>query len=335
MVILPAASSHLATDTEESYERLDSVSIPTNTQPRSLGRTLKLYLVDGSPTGVITAELGNWSGKVLVASRSALPDLVKRKEAGQTGVYLLTGPDPTSLGRTLVYVGESDTVKRRLVAHDSDEAKQFFDRICIIVSKDENLTKAHGRYLESRILELIRKAARVHPVNATEPEFGGLPEAEIADMEGFLSEVEVLLPVLGFDLLRSGIDTDVGPQAPTDVGPTFRFTEAGTSARAKEAGGEFVVLAGSKARVKEVKSCPEGARALRRQLVEDGALKKEPEGKLYHFVRDVPFGSPSGAASAVYGGSVSGRIYWKVEGSDLNYGEWRDQRLATAREGSG
>ena len=314
---------------------MESVSTPTNTGGRSFGRTLKLYLVDGSPTGVITAELGNWSGKVLVASRSALPDLVKRDEAGQTGVYLLTGPDSKSPGRTLVYVGESDTVKKRLVTHDSDDAKQFFDRICVIVSKDENLTKAHGRYLESRLLSLIRKAARVHAVNGTEPEFRGLPEPEIADMEGFLSEVEVLLPVLGFDLLRRGPDAGSGTQIPTHEGPTFLFSQAGTSARAKEAGGEFVVLAGSRARVREIKTCPEGIRASRRQLVEDRALIKEPDGKFYRFERDVPFGSPSGAASIVYGGNANGRQHWKVEGSDLSYGEWRDQRLAVAQGGSG
>ena len=310
------------------------MSIPPNTHSGSFGRTLKLYLVDGSPAGVITAELGNWSGKVLVASRSALPDLVKREEAGQTGVYLLTGPDPTSLGRTLVYVGESDTVKKRLVAHDSDEAKQFFDRICVIVSKDENLTKAHGRYLESRILELIRKAARVHPVNATEPDFRGLPEAEIADMEGFLSEVEVLLPVLGFDLLRSGPDADSGPERPPER-PTFRLSLAGTSARAKEAGGEFVVLSGSTARVEETNSCPEGIRALRRQLVEDGALAEQSDGEFFRFMRDVSFGSPSRAASIVYGGGISGPQYWKVGDSDLSYGEWRKERLAVAEGGSG
>ena len=312
-----------------------SVATPTNTGGRSFGRTLKLYLVDGSPSGVITAELGNWSGKVLVASRSALPDLVKRDESGQTGVYLLTGPDPKSPGRTLVYVGESDTVKKRLVTHDSDDAKQFFDRICVIVSKDENLTKAHGRYLESRILSLIRKAARVHPVNGTQPEFRGLPEPEIADMERFLSEIEVLLPVLGFDLLRTGSDAESGTQVPTHEGPTFLLTKAGASARAKEADGEFVILAGSRARVKENKTCPEGIRSKRRQLVEDRALIEEPDGEFYRFERNVPFGSPSGAASFVYGGSANGRKHWKVEGADLSYGEWRDQLLAVAQGGSG
>lgn len=304
---------------------------PMSTRRRRFGRTLKLYLVDGSPTGVITAELGNWSGRVLVASRSALPELIKREETEQTGVYLLTGPDPENPNRTLVYVGESDTVKRRLVAHDRDEDKQFFTRICVIVSKDENLTKAHGRYLESRILTLIKEAARVRPVNSTEPEFHGLPEPEIADMEGFLVEIEVLLPVLGFDLLRGGHGVEPGGGNGAEIDPIFEYSQAGASARAREAGGEFVVLAGSTARVKENNTCPDRIRALRNQLVEDLALVEEAGGELYRFARDVPFGSPSGAAQAVYGGSANGRKRWKVEGSDMSYREWREKRLAAAQ----
>ncbi len=226
----------------------------------SRGRTLKLYLVDGSPSAVISAELGNWSGKVLVASRSVLPDLIGRPETDQTGVYLLTGPDPASSNRTLVHVGESDTIKKRLISHDGDESKQFFTRICVIVSKDENLTKAHGRYLESRLLVLIKGAARARAVNGIQPQFRGLPEPEIADMEGFLSEIEVLLPVLGFDLLREGADPEPSRNVESGKRPTFLLAQAGISARAREAGGEFVVLAGSRARVKEIKTCPDGLR---------------------------------------------------------------------------
>ena len=302
-----------------------------NASRGSFGRTLKLYLVDGSPTGVITAELGNWSGKVVVASRSALPGLIKREETEQTGVYLLTGPDPKNPNRTLVYVGESDTVKNRLVAHDKDDDKQFFTRICVIVSKDENLTKAHGRYLESRILTLIKEAARARLVNNTKPEFHGLPEPEIADMEGFLVEIEVLLPVLGFDLLRGGTGLEFGDGNGAEKDPIFEFSQAGAYARAREAGGEFVVLNGSTARVKENKTCPDGIRDLRNQLVEDLALVKEAGGELYRFVRDVPFGSPSGAAATVYGGTANGHKLWRVEGSDLSYGEWRERLLATAQ----
>jgi hypothetical protein len=50
------------------------------------GRTLKLYLADGTPTGVITAELGVSSVRAAVASRTALPELIRREEAARTGI---------------------------------------------------------------------------------------------------------------------------------------------------------------------------------------------------------------------------------------------------------
>ena len=298
---------------------------------RRIGRTLKLFLVDGSPTGVITAELGNWSGKAVVAPRTALPELIKREEASRAGVYLLIGPDPDSPARTFVYVGESDSVRTRLASHDSDDAKQFFTRVCLIVSKDENLTKAHGRYLEARIMSLIQAAARVVLVNHTKPDFKGLPEPEIADMEGFLSEIEVLLPVLGFDVLRRTADTGDAESPSRAVEPTFAFTEVGTNALAKEAGGEFVVLAGSFARVKETNTIHDGAKDQRRQLVEDGVLMKTPDGQHYTFTRDVAFSSPSGAAAVVYAGKISGPATWKRKGDGLSYKDWRQQQLAQAQ----
>lgn len=305
-----------------------------NARGRRIGRTLKLFLVDGSPTGVITAELGNWSGKAVVAPRAALPELIKREEASRTGVYLLMGADPDNPARTLVYVGESDSVRTRLASHDADEAKQFFTRVCLIVSKDENLTKAHGRYLEARIMALIRAAARAALVNGTEPDFKGLPEPEIADMEGFLSEIEVLLPVLGFDVLRRAAETGDTDRGGDEAEPIFIFTEAGTQARAKEAGGEFVVLAGSLARVKETKTIHDGAQGQRRQFLEDGVFVKTEGGQHYTFVRDVAFSSPSGAAAVVYGGNVSGPAYWKRESDGLAYKDWRQQQLAQAQGGA-
>lgn len=43
------------------------------------GGALKLYLVDGSPSGVSTIELGIFSVRAAVASRTGLPDLIRRE----------------------------------------------------------------------------------------------------------------------------------------------------------------------------------------------------------------------------------------------------------------
>ncbi|MGC2784492.1 MAG: hypothetical protein WA397_11810 [Roseiarcus sp.] len=71
----------------------------------------------------------------------------------------------------------------------------------------------------------------------------GLPDAEIADMEGVLDEVEILPPVLGFDVLRPAgheAGSSTANAAPTKIdesrnpGEVFTFLESGTNARARE-----------------------------------------------------------------------------------------------------
>ncbi len=306
--------------------------------PSRRGRTLKLYLADGTPSGVITAELGVSSVRAAVASRTALPELIRREEASRTGVYLLVGPDPDLPGRQLVYVGEGDQVKSRLAAHDADESKEFFTRAVLIVSKDENLTKAHGRYLESRIIAAIRGAGRAKLVNGTEPPFKGLPEPEIADMERVLDEIEILLPVLGFDVLRPAGQEAGGPNrveagergtTPPAISKDalFVFTESGTDAKAREASDEFVVLAGSIAKAQEVPSCGEGLKRRRAQLIADGILAPADDRKFLRFTADTAFDSPSGAAGVVYGGNVSGNRYWRHATTGQTYGDWRKRRI--------
>jgi hypothetical protein len=51
------------------------------------GRTIRIYLVDGVPTGVLTAEIINWTGKVIVCPRSQLAELAKRDEARQFDLH--------------------------------------------------------------------------------------------------------------------------------------------------------------------------------------------------------------------------------------------------------
>jgi len=298
-----------------------------------LGRSLKLYLVDGTPTGVITAELGVSSMRAAVASRTALPELIKRKEASQTGIYLLSGPDPDLPTRDLVYVGEGDQVKSRLTSHDSDEAKDFFTRAVFVVSKDENLTKAHGRYLEGRLIKQIKSAGRARLANGTAPESSGLPEPEIADMERELAEIEVLLPVLGFDVLRP-VGKANQPNAESQIVEPeriFKYNYLETTARAKEAGGEFILLQGSQVNRKETNTCNDGASRNRAEALETGDLE-EVQGDQKHWLttKDLVFRSPSGAASFVYGGNISGPRYWTDEATGKTYAELRAAELEDA-----
>ena len=40
-----------------------------------IARTIRIFLADGESTGILLAEISNWTGKVLVAPRSQLDQL--------------------------------------------------------------------------------------------------------------------------------------------------------------------------------------------------------------------------------------------------------------------
>ena len=80
--------------------------------------------------------------------------------------------------------------------------KDFWDRAIVLTSKDANLTKAHARYLESGFIALAQQARRSRLVNGT-PAAASLPEADVSDMEYFIAQAKIILPVLGVNILRA------------------------------------------------------------------------------------------------------------------------------------
>lgn len=311
------------------------------------GRSIRVYLADGVPGGIVTAEIVNWTGHVMTAPRSRLPDLLKRAESDRTGVYFLVGDDPDGGLNPLAYVGESDNVGKRLVTHNRDEAnggKDFWERVCVVTSKDMNLTKAHVRYLESRLIAVAGESGRVKLLNGTAPDFGLLPEADIADMEFFIDQMRVILPVLGLDLLRDPPRVTVAaaaarveaavvdavtpaPVAPLSA-PSFELASRkhDLRAEAREVNGDFIVLAGSQARSWNGLE-GQSYRALHANLVEQGILVNAAGG-LLSFATDYAFRSPSAASSVVWGRPANGRTSWKLKGSDKTYANWQEEQIA-------
>lgn len=290
------------------------------------GRSIRLFLVEGIPNGLITAEIGQWTGKAVVAPRQRLDQLAKRPEATRTGVYVLMGPDPDRDGVDRVYIGESENVFDRLRQHD--QKKEFWTRVCLFTAADENLTKAHVKYLESRLAAIAIEAGRATVDNGNTPPMSGLPEADRADMETFLEQVRILLPVLGFTFTQPSASRSAAT-APEEDSPVFVLTNVGVRARAREIDGEFIVFAGSTARRDGVPSWTAG-RATRDRLVDQGVLRDGASPEYYEFASDHAFGSPSIAAAVVLGRNTNGREAWRIEGSGQSYAEWQAARVEVA-----
>ncbi|PTL89168.1 DUF4357 domain-containing protein [Halomonas litopenaei] len=300
------------------------------------GRSIRLFLVDGTPNGLLTAEIMNWTGHVLTGPRSKLSELVQRPECGRTGIYFLVGPDPENSLRPLVYIGESDDVGTRLKQHNRPEekgGKDFWEKVCLVISKDQNLTKAHVKYLESLLIQSAGQVSRCKLINGTAHEYINLPESDRADMAFFMEQIRTVLPVLGLDFLRETSRPSREPEATTTAEPeasprfTLEVPRHGIRATGQEIDGEFYVFKGSLARGSWV-GTERGYQSLYNQLCEDGVLVESDGTRIIN--EDQSFSSPSAAAAVVSGRSANGRISWKAEGSGMTYGEWQDLQVSAA-----
>jgi Domain of unknown function (DUF4357) len=304
------------------------------------GRTVRLYLVDGIPSGVLTAEIMNWTGRVTVAPRTQLADLASRDEVKRTGIYILAGDNPDNPTQELIYIGESDNVWKRLIQHSRDVDKDFWTRTVIITSKDENLTKSHVRYLESRLIQTSVQAQRAKLANGTNPDTTSLPEPDVADMEYFLDQIQMLLPVLGLSFavplpvlpppVELPIEKSQDAKETYIESPTFQMSYAGVNAYAQEINGEFVVYKSSTARKINTQSLANSFVQMRTQLYRDGKLADTGDNDYWVFTQNVPFSSPSTAANIVGGAQLNGRTTWKVKDSDKTYAEWQESQIKQA-----
>jgi hypothetical protein len=267
--------------------------------------TIRLFLPDGDAKGLRIAEISNWTGKALAAPRTELDRLLAREECEKTGVYVLMGADPAT-NTPHAYIGEAEIIRERLKQHKS---KEFWVSAILFVSKDENLTKAHVRYLESRLLSEAGKIGRF-TLEQNQPGGAKLPESDREDMEVFLSRIRQLLPVLGSDLLIP----IAGAKARAATGGRLVCRSKGAVAFGQRTQEGFVVFSGSTAVLKERPATQKYhpfVIELRKRLVAGGTLVQK--GGYYSFIKDAEFTSPSAAAAVVLGGNANGLKEWKTE----------------------
>ena len=94
-----------------------------------------------------------------------------------------------------IYIGEAECIKDRIKTHLS---KDFWNNIVFFITKDENLTKAHIRYLEGRLIDIAKSVDRSIVMN-NQSSGAKLPESDREDMEVFLEKMLQVLPVLGVE----------------------------------------------------------------------------------------------------------------------------------------
>ncbi|MEO0357120.1 MAG: GIY-YIG nuclease family protein [Pseudomonadota bacterium] len=295
----------------------------------SKGRALELFFVEGDPEGMATAEVMNWTGHVLRVPRNALKLAFQREEANRTGCYLLRGAVGDGIH---VYVGESEAIGKRISQHDL--SKDWWDEAYFITTTSNLLHKAHIKYLEARLVEMVKSAGKVAVENGNIPTKSRLSEAATSSMEEFLDILRIALGALGLDDLSSGArENNANVQVSGDVAKNLdemKFylstPKNGVEGCAFLDGSDFIVVAGSVARQawSSKMTSHSSYRKIHERLLNSGTLKIVND--LAVFQEDYALKSPSAAAAVMNGRASNGRIEWKTK-DGTTFHDWEVKTL--------
>jgi hypothetical protein len=265
------------------------------------GKTIKIFLIDGDPNGRMSCELSNWSGKAYKIPRIKIKDCTDRDDLTSTGVYLLFGKDEE--GRDQVYIGEAESILKRL--NQQLNSKDFWNEAIVFISKDENLNKAHIKYLENRLHEIAKSANRYKVDNSIVPTQSSISESDRAEMEEFIEYIKMLVNTLGHKVFDEKREF-----TPKQKHESFYIKAArGADGQGEPSSDGFVVFKGSKAAGSTVNSTNLSLVTLRNKLLYENTLINK--GDHLEFSEDYIFSSPSAAASIVLGRNANGLIEWK------------------------
>lgn len=267
----------------------------------AVGKLISVFLIDGVPDGRLVGEISNWTGKALKIPRGLLKASAGRDELQKAGVYFLFGQAEDNPDEDAVYIGESEEVGKRFSQHGKSE---FWREVVVFTSKDENLNKAHVKYLESKLYEMAVAAKRFSVLNPSKPTCPALSESEQAVMSEFLSNMRLLVNTLGYKVLEPLAEI---AEKQRDL---FVIKGArGADARAVVTHEGVVVLEGSGVADPIAPSMSPAFAKARQRLIDNGVIG-DRQGRLA-FIEDCLFASPSAAAAVVMGRNANGRTELK------------------------
>ncbi|WP_121968712.1 GIY-YIG nuclease family protein [Leptolyngbya sp. BC1307] len=278
----------------------------------NFGRKVTVYLADGVPSGIRHVEIANWSGQAIACPRSRLNELKEWSETERPGVYFLLEKQTAKTGDR-AYIGESENVVKRLSQQERDQ--DFWNEVIIFTSKGENLTRAHVKYLESRLTAISRAADRYRIESGNTPTESVLPRADRDVMEEYIHNLRIVMGTLGHRVLEP-VKVVASPKRPESEARklanfTFSFSSSTVKATGQQSDDGFVLFEGSDISGKNNPSMPKKAVAMREKWIDDGTVKSD--GENYKLTKDIAPSSSSYAAALISGNSKSGPTSWLTE----------------------
>lgn len=270
----------------------------------AFGKSIELFLVNGTADSIITAELSNWNGKAIKIPRIEVASCT-REDITQAGVYFLFCKEEDDSDS--VYIGEAENIKERLVQHirdsQAEKEKYYWNTAVIFIGRD--LNKALIRYLENRLVEIARNSKRYIVLTKNTYKNTVMKESQISAMEEFIENIKILINALGYKVLEPMVQTANGELV--DVSAEYTLAQGTAKATGVVTSEGFVLLKGAVINEKvSVKSLNAGIIRLREKYLTDSHVQDLVT------TEDILFSSSSAAADFVLGYSVSGPKTWKA-----------------------
>ena len=259
------------------------------------GKTIRQFLIDGHADGRWASELSNWTGKAYKIPRTYVSRCTDRDDMENTGVYFLFGRNDETDAEQ-VYIGEAENILSRLKQHLSE--RDFWTECIVFISKDNNLNKAHIKYLENHLYILAKKSKRYEIINSNVPAEVSVSEMDRAEMDEFIDNMRLILGVLGHKVLEPSVRS----QGNENENIYILQDRSGIKASGKLVSEGFAVLKGSRISANTAPSLTAPVVARRQTLIDKGIIDVN-----YIFTQDWTFTSPSLAAAIVMGYSINGR----------------------------
>jgi len=268
------------------------------------GKSIELFLANGTADSLIIAELSNWDGKAIKIPRIEVISC-KRKDIQGAGVYFLFCKNKDD--DDAVYIGESENVYERLSQHirDYNAEKEDYYWTTAVAFFGKNLNKALIRYLEDRFVSIARNTNRYTILTKNTYSNTVMKESDIAVMEEFIANVKILINALGYKVLEPKISVQDNSKTKSDDKILY-INQSGIKARGIITTEGFVLLAGSDVRKKIAeKSITNNVIELRKKYIAEGKIKD------FKTTEDLILSSSSFASSFVLGNRCSGPQSWK------------------------
>ena len=195
--------------------------------------------------------------------------------------------------------------------------KDFWNEVIFFTNKDENLTKSHVKFLESKLISLAATANRYELENGNASQESLLPRSDKDAMFEFLDNIRLLLGTLGHKILEPLITIPTNSQSypsqkeTADQNLEIEMIYKKIEAQGMQTNEGIVVLKGSLASKDIKETLSPGYKKLKETLIKNGVLY--PSENFFSFSENYLFSSPSAAATIIAGQPMNGLTAWKTK----------------------